>query len=674
MIQDHSNGHVQNILESVYQPDKKADYISSIDPIILRSWQRCVRHYNLEPSDSRGARVLTQQELKDYRLPVEEFLHIAKSGLREVYKQVNALDYVVLLTDHNGITVDYLGNDKFDDELKSCGLYLGADWNERNSGTSGVGICATEMTPVTVHHEDHFDLKNTTLSCTAAPIFDPEGKPLAVLDVSALNSPKNKESQYLLLQLVQQHALNIENANILHHYQKNNWIVRFGAFKDYVNVNTTNILAIDETGVIKGLNTSARKLLSKTSNFRDKNWNDAVGKSITNFFDCELEDLIKIQNDPDRCIKPVKIKISGERIYFSSSLPLSQKCSFKVPVQTASTSVINHNANNLSLDELTDSDPVLLKSIKLAKRLINSNISFLIQGETGTGKEVFARAIHNERHSSSKPFIAVNCAAIPESLIESELFGYKPGTFTGARSKGMTGLIQKSSGGSLFLDEIGDMPLNLQTRLLRVLSEQEVMPLGCDKPIPVNLNVISATHKHIENMIHEGKFREDLYFRLAGATLMLPSLRERKDKEFIIRKAIQIESNSTGIEITGDTLELLMAYHWPGNIRELRNLLRVAIAFSDQQIITKEDLPDEFIMRLKSTYHTTPITNQNSIANSSPLTKKLDPKVEKLVQCLKKNKWNITDTSNELNISRATIYRKMKKYNIVTPNEMEYEI
>ena len=672
MILGNQASHAQNILESVYQPEKKADYISSVEPIILRSWQRCVTHYNLEPSESRGARVLTQQELEDYRLPVEEFLHIAKSGLREVYKQVNALNYVVLLTDHNGITVDYLGNEKFDAELRACGLYLGADWNERNSGTSGVGICATEMNAVTVHHEDHFDLKNTTLSCTAAPIYDPEGKPLAVLDVSALNSPKNKESQYLLLQLVKQHALNIENANFLHHYQKNNWIVRFGALKDYVNVNTTNILAIDETGVIKGLNTSARKLLSKTTNFRDKNWNDAVGKNITRFFDCELEDLIRIQSDPDRCIKPVKIKNSGERIYFSSSLPLIQKCSFKTPIQTASSPIINTNANNLSLDELTDADPVLQKSIKLAKRLINSNISFLIQGETGTGKEVFARAIHNERHSSSKPFIAVNCAAIPESLIESELFGYKPGTFTGARSKGMTGLIQKSSGGSLFLDEIGDMPIHLQTRLLRVLSEQEVMPLGSEKPIPVNLNVISATHKHIESMIHDGKFREDLYFRLAGATLILPSLRERKDKEFIIRKAIQIESNSTEIKITADTLDLLMAYHWPGNIRELRNLLRVAIAFCDQKIITKDDLPDDFILRLKSTYNISSNSNQNNITHSVPLNTNLDPKVQKLVECLKKNKWNITDTSNELNISRATIYRKMKKYNILTPNEMVY--
>ncbi len=670
MAYANQESHIDQILESVYRPEKNSDYISSLDPIILRSWQRCVTHYNLDPSKSREARILSNQELEDHRLPVEEFIHIAKSGLRELYNQINALDYVILLADNKGITVDYIGNDRIESELKSCGLYLGADWNEMHSGTNGVGICSTELQPVTVHQEEHFDINNTSLTCTAAPIFDPEGNPLAILDVSALNSPKSKDSQHLLLQIVKQHAQMIENANFLHHFQKNSWIVRFGSLKEYINVNAANMLAIDETGLIKGLNTSAKKIIA--NDIINKNSIDnPVGKYVTNFFDCSLDDLIHSLSST--CIKPAKLRDSGEKLFFSSTMPLNQKASISIPATKKNISTLmNSEAACFLLDELTKSDPVLQKTIKLAKRLIHSNISFLIQGETGSGKEVFARAIHNESNRKLKPFIAVNCAAIPESLIESELFGYRPGTFTGARSKGMIGLIQKSSGGTLFLDEIGDMPIHLQTRLLRVLSEQEVMPLGSDKPVSIDLNVISATHKHIEQMISEGSFREDLYFRLAGATLTLPALRERKDIEFIIMKAIEAESGSSELDITPETLELLSSYHWPGNIRELRNLLRIAIAFCDQNIIKNEDLPDDFILRLNSTYDLNTASNSGIRKNATPSNIRVDPKVENLVLCLRKNKWNITDTSHELGISRATIYRKMKKFNIVAPNEMEY--
>lgn len=672
MLEQYNSNHTDRVLESVYRPEKNTDYVSSIDPIILRSWRRCVKHYNLEPSDTRAARILSNQELEDHRLPVEEFLHIAKSGLSELYRQVNALNYVILLTDHKGITVDYIGNEKFDTELKSCGLYLGADWNEMHSGTNGVGICSTELQAVTVHQAEHFDVLNTTLSCTAAPVFDPEGNPLAILDVSTLNSPKNKDSQYLLLQLVRQHAQIIENANFLHHFQKNNWIIRFGPLQQYVNVNALNMIAIDESGMINGINTSAKKYLTDVRTFNDKNWNYAVGKNITHFFDCKVEDIINNDNEDHRCIKPTKLVNSKDQLYFSSTTPLNKKVFFNTASKRQAPTRLNFKSDCFSLDELTDADPVLQKSIKLAKRLVHSNINFLIQGETGSGKEVLARAIHNESDRASKPFIAVNCAAIPESLIESELFGYKPGTFTGARNKGMVGLIEKSSGGTLFLDEIGDMPIHLQTRLLRVLSEQEVMPLGSDKPVPVNLNVISATHKRIDAMIHDGMFREDLYFRLAGATLPLPALRERKDKEFIINNAMKIEAQNSDIQFSTEALQLLLNYSWPGNIRELRNLLRVAYAFSDQNRILPEDLPDEFTSRLKASYHVNQSTINNTCDNASPLISQLDPKIEKLVLSLRKNKWNITETSQELGISRATIYRKMKKFNIVPPNEMEY--
>lgn len=205
----------------------------------------------------------------------------------------------------------------------------------------------------------------------------------------------------------------------------------------------------------------------------------------------------------------------------------------------------------------------------MSKRgVCNRRVNILIQGETGTGKEVLAQAFHDFSQRAKKSFIAVNCAAIPESLIESELFGYTAGTFTGARSKGMQGLIVRSDGGTLFLDEIGDMPLQLQTRLLRVLSEKEVLPLGADKSVPVDITVLSASHRDLRKLVGEGKFRQDLYYRLCGATLHLPALRDRQDRSYIIYRILGQEASQLGCRprIDEGAMELLLRYTWPGNV------------------------------------------------------------------------------------------------------------
>lgn len=659
-----SQKHIEHILESVYCPEKTTSTDINVDPAIMRSWQRCVTNYHLEPSSTRSARILTQEELKDFKLPVEEFLYVAKSGLYQLYNQVKALDYVVLLTDRNGVTVDYIGNEHFEKEFKAAGLYLGADWNEQHAGTCAVGICATEMDSITVHLNEHFDVKNTSLTCSAVPIFDPKGSPLAVLDVSALQSPSSRDSQYLLLQLVRLHAQSIECANFLHHFQNKHSIIRFSHLENYVNVNASHMIAVDDSGMIVGANSSARKFLTQCGSWKDPNWSDAIGQNINHYFDIKFSDLTSKNNSNKNNVCAAKLIRNTDMLYLSLSTPIHQR-SVVVPRDKAAQAA----SPKLTLDSLSCADSVMTRSVSIARQLLNHKINFLIQGETGSGKEVFARAIHLSSRRADKPFIAVNCAAIPESLIESELFGYKPGTFTGARQKGMKGLILQSSGGTLFLDEIGDMPLHLQTRLLRVLSEQEVMPLGSDEPIPVDLNVISASHKHIEKLIAEDGFREDLYFRLAGATVTLPAIRKRQDKDFIIQSVLEIEAPGADIKISDETVELLTSYHWPGNFRELRNVLRVALAFSENNEIKPEHLPDEFHIKLRSSY----LAPQADSAKFKEYEEKqvpLNADAQALLESLKKHKWNITDTSDDLDISRNTIYRKMKKYKIIPPNEM----
>ena len=305
----------------------------------------------------------------------------------------------------------------------------------------------------------------------------------------------------------------------------------------------------------------------------------------------------------------------------------------------------------LSLEQLAGEDPQMLRNVRVAHRVADSNVAVLIQGPTGSGKEAFAHAMHLASRRGARPFVAVNCAAIPETLIESELFGYKPGAFTGARKEGMRGKILRSSGGTLFLDEIGDMPLALQTRLLRVFEEQEIVPLGSETPIKVELHVLAASHRHLREMIARGAFREDLYYRLNGITLELPALAERVDRERVIHRALAAETvDGRPAAIEMDALRHLLAYPWPGNIRELRNVIRTALAICDGGVVRALDLPREIRE-----------TGRDVGWSANPLHA---AERETLSRAIEEWHGNMTRTALHLGISRNTLYRKLKRHGI----------
>jgi transcriptional regulator of acetoin/glycerol metabolism len=336
--------------------------------------------------------------------------------------------------------------------------------------------------------------------------------------------------------------------------------------------------------------------------------------------------------------------------------------------------------------------------VRKASRVADSTLPVLIQGPTGSGKECFARALHAASPRESHPFVAVNCAALPETLIESELFGYGPGAFTGARKEGRKGKIVQSSGGTLFLDEIGDMPLLLQTRLLRVLEEQEVIPLGAETGVPVDLRVICASNRDLRELIAAGEFREDLYYRLNGIMLELPSLAARTDKDVLIRRFLAEErgtrhADSTGSEATdGDSidaaaLECLTEHTWPGNIRELRNVIRSAFAICDDNVIRLGDLPAQLsagrgASSAGGAQHA-PISSTgqgaatstaacgappSSAAGAAHLTPPTDPLAQAerdaLLGAIRASRGNLCHTAKHLGISRNSLYRKLKRHGI----------
>src|SRR6201996_6783490 len=324
----------------------------------------------------------------------------------------------------------------------------------------------------------------------------------------------------------------------------------------------------------------------------------------------------------------------------------------------------------LTLEDIAGEDPQMLRSVRSAYRIADSGVSVLIQGPTGSGKEAFAHAMHLVSRRAERPFVAVNCAAIPETLIESELFGYKPGAFTGARKEGMRGKILQSAGGTLFLDEIGDMPLALQTRLLRVLEEQEIVPLGSESAITVDLHVIAASHRNLREMIANGTFREDLYYRLNGITLELPALRDRADKERVIHHALAAETgNGRPAAIEMDALQRLLAYPWPGNIRELRNVIRTALAICEGGVVRGIDLPREIREAdLNTATGPLPPVVAGGLGGGSESPSPVNPlkaaERAALVRVIAECHGNMTRVAAQLGMSRNTLYRRMKRHSI----------
>ena len=620
---------------------------------IARSWLRCVDRYGLDPVHTHQTQVLESIRLREHQERLDDFLEIARIETNSLYQRIAGSGFAVILTDSDGVIVNWTSDASLRTSFEQAGLWLGAVWDEENEGTNGIGTALIERQALTVHRDEHFHSRHTPLTCSAAPIFDPQGQVLAVLDISSVSSQDSKQSQLHTLALAALSARMIENCHFLRVFREH-WVLRFHDRPEFMGQGCEGLLAFDDGGRILAANRSAADQLRRP---RDR----LVGQRIDALFATGLENLLRPQRGQpgtpwsirDRSGNPFlallhraeRPRVSGRSASRSIEIkPLSQP-----PPLTA-------------LDRLAGADPLMAYNAHCARRVMNKRVNILLAGETGTGKEAFTRAIHDASARAGKPFIAVNCAAIPENLIESELFGYKYGAFTGARQEGRRGKILQAHGGTLFLDEIGDMPLPLQSRLLRVLEDREVLPLGSDTPVPVDVYLISATHRNLPERIATGTFREDLYYRLNGLELKLPTLRERSDRALLIRDLLALESEGENVCITEEAFAALDGYSWPGNIRQLRNVLRTAVALCEDRIIRLEDLPAEIA----------------GLSRPSPIRLQLDPSAsalevagglaraerEALLRELDCHEWNISNTAARLGISRNTLYRKLRKHGI----------
>ena len=636
MHDNHLSRHAQQVL-TVTQ-GKSHLHGPGRDPSIARSWLRCLEDYHLDPALTMAPTVLEHGRVLESRERLQQVLHIAGNEMSSLHQQLSGAGHAVLLTDARGVILNCVTAPAERKIFERAGLWLGADWSEACEGTNGIGTCLVERQSLTIHQDEHFRGRHTGLTCSASPVFDPHGELLAVLDVSSARRDVSRQSQFHTMALVNLSAKMIESCYFLRCFD-NQWLLRFHLQAESVGLFSEGLLAFDGEGRICAVNQSALNLLGHIRG-------GLLGKPVEAFFDCSLDELLGRASINAAASWPLRTR-DGRKLF--AVLRGEARRSLPIPMELAPKAAPAPRLSGICLDDVT-----LQADFRKALRVYERDVPLLINGETGSGKEAFAKAVHHASQRAEKAFVALNCAAIPESLIESELFGYRGGSFTGARKEGMRGKLQQADGGTLFLDEIGDMPLALQTRLLRVLEDRQVVPIG-GEPEAVNVRIISATHRNLLDRVQDGSFREDLYYRLNGLEVALPALRDRSDKSQLLDFLLAEEAHAEAVLIDGPAREALLGFAWPGNVRQLRNVLRTLAALCEDGRIGLEDLPAMIRSARPAMAQAIEEPSEYPLEDAERLA---------LLSALEQTRWHMTHTAQQLGVSRNTLYRKLRKHGI----------
>ncbi len=594
--------------------------------IIEMSWQRSLE-YGIDAErpaefDPGTRAILSEQLEKNHHL-----LTHAQPVMDVLFEQIVDTQNVVVLANDAGYILHSRGDPEFLQRAERVALAPGVEWSEDSRGTNAIGTALAVGAPVVVHGDQHFLSANHFLTCSASPIFDPHGRLSGILDVTGDHRSFNQHTMALVRMSVQM----IENRMFASTFA-DTLTLRFHARPEFVGTLCEGMAAFGEDGSLLSANRNACfQFGTPLEKLLGANFASLFGQPIKRVF----EHLMVRPQDPLTLTLNNGVRVQAKADYRPSQLRRHSRIALDNPPAAADTPARPAPVSRTSatpaaeplatgeakppcpLHRLQNGDAQIDAVVTKVRKVIGRDIPILIQGETGTGKELLANAIHCASPRSAKPFVAVNCAAIPEGLIESELFGYEEGAFTGARRKGSIGRLLQASGGTLFLDEIGDMPLSLQARLLRVLQERVVVPLGSLKSYPVDIAVICATHRRIRELVAAGQFREDLYFRLNGLTVMLPPLRSRTDLESLVASLLRELGGEAAPAIAPDVLDLFRRHPWPGNLRQLSNLLRTAVVMAEgEPTIQRHHLPDDFLEDMAGTAPGT-VTKVSSATDSA---------------------------------------------------------
>lgn len=538
---------MQSDLEHIREIEGAARHGSgSRDPLVVQSWLRCLDKHGLDPTARAEAYILPDTALRQHRQRSEDLISIARSGIDDLYKLVAGQNYVLLLSDRDGVTVEYLGEDNHKQELRRSGLYMGAEWSEARAGTCALGACIETGEPLIIHQSDHFDVTHGGLSCTAAPIYDTAGSLAAVLDISLLSSPLARASQFLALNLVRQTARRIEMANIMAE-SRSDWVLRLASSPDFLDVDPEAALTLDAGGHVIGMTNAAARLMARTL---ARDWRDGqglIGRHVSEVFALELEALEGLTRQ--RAARDRLIETRDGYRLFAHAIE---------PRRSAPAQVMRSPTLPPALRALAGEDPALRMLLHRAAALAPGQMPLLITGPSGAGKTSLAQAIH--AISRQGPCIAVAC----ESLSEDEaavLFG------RGDPRGHSPGLIDAAQGGTLLLENLDELPPRLQARLLTLISAGSYRPVGALRERSSNARIIAT----LGSGGGQAGIRPDLLHRLAGAVLDLPPLRQRQD---LMTLAARLCARAFGVPVGFEAAAaaLLAAQDWRGNLHQMAAL------------------------------------------------------------------------------------------------------
>ncbi len=617
--------------------------------VISRSWQRCVDRRVSVERQAREIPVVSTGALPGFRERSRRLIIHSEPVMEQLHEQIAGTSSVVVLTDATGVVLHSVGDTDFVEKAQQVSLQPGGIWTEEANGTNAIGTALVEQVPVSVHSNEHFIAINQFLTCSAAPIFDPKGRMLGVLDVSSDSATYQRHT----MALVRMSAQMIENQFFAHECN-DEILIHFHLRPEFIGTLYEGIAVFSLDGRFVAGNRSALVQLGL-------NRYDAEKRNISSIFDLTLAGLFEQARVLPQPVIKLRLRSGVElfgRVKFGASVsPITY-----LPIrQTEATGrVSGAEPSSGALAALDLGDPVMGAAIRKARKIIGHDIPLMIEGESGSGKEMFARAFHADGPRGKGPFVALNCAAIPEGLIESELFGYREGAFTGARRTGSIGKIQQADGGTLFLDEIGDMPITMQARLLRVLQDRTVTPLGGTKSLPVDIKIICATNRRLRDEVAAGRFREDLYYRLNGLLVTLPSLRARADRLALadgILRTLARGDNTVGF--SPFVIDLFSRHDWPGNIRQLTNVIRTALALrEDEAEISVEHLPEDFLEQVGEQRGDCRSLQGREGDNGPGRLEEFEAAVIRDV--LRECNGNVSAAARKLGVSRSTLYRKSK--------------
>jgi sigma-54 dependent transcriptional regulator, acetoin dehydrogenase operon transcriptional activator AcoR len=618
-------------------------YVGGIEPRgvreeILRSWRRSRDAYQIDPGLTRPASSIAREALQE-RHARDEGLRLAAPVLDEFTRRVKLRDHVLAYFDAEGCMLSVDGDRGVAESVAERGYCPGSSWAEESAGTNSAGTALATSKPIEVFAAEHYVAAWQCWSSVAVPIRAPgAATPIGIVAMTGPWEFRRRQAMTFVLALARAIEERLRAAAGIR-----DEVVRY-ALRAAREVGDA-LVAVDSHGRIIAANDAATRWNVLDGGVLAPAARDAVVKAL-----CapapRADGEVRLESEgASAVVSPVRYE--GSRI--GAIVRISPSA-----LRTARSGALDRSTGRYDFRCILGTSPPLRHAVELAMTAARNDLPVVLTGESGTGKELFAQAIHAGSSRCKERFVAVSCGSIPAELLEAELFGYEPGTFTGARREGNPGRFEEAAGGSLFLDDVTELAPAAQTALLRVLQEREVVRLGGSTPRPLDVRVLAATNEPLEEEMRSGHFRSDLYYRLNVLGIAVPPLRERGEDVLLLARAFleEIDVERRGLTLSPDALEALRAHDWPGNVRELKNVILRAAAVTSRPEITARDLVFGPVTPSKAEPRHVP-------QESSPELERVE-----LMTTLDACAWNFRRTAHQLGISRMTLYRWLRKYGI----------